>query len=234
MKKAIGLIILLISIFPGDVFGEEFIISPINHASFVMNIGPITFYVDPVKDAQLYSSYSFPDFILITDIHQDHLSKQVVDELKKPETVIIGPQAVIDILGYGEVLKNNEVKSFGNINIFAIPMYNLTKERLHFHPKGRGNGYLISTDEHRVYISGDTEDISEMRSLRNIDYAFVCMNLPYTMSVKQAASAVLEFQPRVIYPYHYRGKGMISDIYEFKRLLKKADDIEVRLLDWYQ
>ncbi len=234
MKKAVILMILGLRLFCLQAFAEGVIISPVNHASFVLELGDFTFFVDPVEDAQLYSAYFDPDFILITDIHYDRLSKQVVDALKTPETVVIGPKAVIDILGYGEVLNNNEDKTFGEITIFAIPMYNLTKERLRFHPKGRGNGYLIKTDANRIYISGDTEDIPEMRNLKRIDYAFICMNLPYTMSVKQAASAVLEFQPRVVYPYHYRGKNMESDLYEFKALVKKAEDIEVRLLNWYR
>ena len=234
MKKMFILVILELMLFCPQAFAEEVIVSPLNHASFVLQLGDSTFFVDPVEDAQLYSAYSIPDFILITDIHYDRLSKQVVDALKTPETVVIGPKAVIDFLGYGEVLNNNEDKTFGGITIFAIPMYNLTKKRLRFHPKGRGNGYLIRTDANRIYISGGTEDIPEMRNLKKIDYAFICMNLPYTMSVKQAASAVLEFQPRVVYPYHYRGKDMISDLYEFKALLKKSEDIEVRLLNWYK
>lgn len=234
MKKMISMLILVLGLFCVQAFAEEVIISPVNHASFVMQLGSFTFFVDPVGNAQLYSAYSVLDFILITDIHQDHLSKQIVDALKRPETVVIGPQAVIDILGYGEVLNNDQNKTFGMITIFAIPMYNITKERLQFHPKGRGNGYLIKTDANRVYISGDTEDIPEMKSLKNIDYAFICMNLPYTMSAAQAASAVLEFQPRIVYPYHYRGKDMISDLDEFKALLKKAENIEVRLLNWYK
>ena len=86
----------------------------------------------------------------------------------------------------------------------------------------------------RIYISGDTEDIKEMRELRDIDYAFICMNLPYTMSVEQAASAVLEFKPKVVFPYHYRGTEGFSDVEKFKRLVSKNKDIEVRLLDWYK
>jgi L-ascorbate metabolism protein UlaG (beta-lactamase superfamily) len=112
-------------------------------------------------------------------------------------------------------------------------MYNLTKERLNFHNKGRGNGYVLTINQKRIYISGDTEDIAEMRSLKNIDYAFICMNLPYTMTVEQAASAVMEFKPKVVIPYHYRGKGMISDVQRFKHLVSKNKAIEVKLLDWY-
>src|SRR5690554_1106201 len=110
-------------------------------------------------------------------------------------------------------------------------MYNLREEALEFHPKGRGNGYIVELGGQRIYISGDTEDIPEMRALTDIDVAFVCMNLPYTMDVKQAASAVLEFEPAIVYPYHHRGQ----DIQQFKELVDVAGkDIEVRLKDWYQ
>jgi L-ascorbate metabolism protein UlaG (beta-lactamase superfamily) len=112
-------------------------------------------------------------------------------------------------------------------------MYNLTEDRLKYHEKGRGNGYVVTVGDVRIYISGDTEDIPEMRALENIDYAFVCMNLPYTMTVEQAASAVLEMKPRVVYPYHYRGKGMMSDTKKFAALVAEDGDIEVRQLDWY-
>ena len=112
-------------------------------------------------------------------------------------------------------------------------MYNLTKERLKYHEKGRGNGYVITVDNKRIYISGDTEDIKEMRSLKDIDYAFVCMNLPYTMTVNQAASAVLEFKPKIVFPYHYRGKDGLSNVERFKNLVSMDKKIEVVLMDWY-
>ena len=108
-----------------------------------------------------------------------------------------------------------------------MPMYNLTPIRLRFHNKGRGNGYVMAFGGKRVYVSGDTEDIPEMRELKKIDVAFVCMNLPYTMTQEQAADAVPEFKPKTVYPYHYRG----SDTAKFKKLV--ADASEVRLRDWY-
>jgi len=115
-----------------------------------------------------------------------------------------------------------------------LPMYNLTADRQQFHPKGRGNGYVLTLGAKRIYISGDTEDIPEMRQLENIDVAFVCMNLPYTMDVEAAADAVLDFKPKIVYPYHYRGKGGMSDLEEFRSIVGAGDgDIEVRLLKWY-
>ncbi len=145
----------------------------------------------------------------------------------------MGPKTVIDQLGFGEVINNGESKIFKTVNIEAIPMYNLTPDRLRFHPKGRGNGYVLTLGKKRVYISGDTEDIPEMKELKDIDYAFVCINLPYTMTVGQAAAAVLAFEPKVVFPYHYRGRGGLSDIDQFKKLVSKNKKIEVRLLNWY-
>ncbi|MGA8854878.1 MAG: MBL fold metallo-hydrolase, partial [Christiangramia sp.] len=102
------------------------------------------------------------------------------------------------------------------------------------HTKGRGNGYVLEKDGKRLYISGDTEDIPEMRALKNIDIALVSMNLPYTMPVDQAAEGVLAFQPKKVIPYHYRGKEGFSDVEEFKRLVNKGNpNIEVELMEWY-
>lgn len=113
-------------------------------------------------------------------------------------------------------------------------MYNLREEALKFHSKGRGNGYVLTIDGQRLYFSGDTEDIPEMRALKNIDKAFICMNLPYTMTEESAASAVLEFKPKQVYPYHYRGNPNVSDVSKFKTLVNQGDaNIEVVQLDWY-
>jgi L-ascorbate metabolism protein UlaG (beta-lactamase superfamily) len=131
-------------------------------------------------------------------------------------------------------INNDEAKTFDSFNIEAIPMYNLREEALKFHPKGRGNGYVFTFGDDRVYFSGDTEDISEMRALKNIDKAFICMNLPYTMTVESAANAVLEFKPKQVYPYHYRGTDGLSDVEKFKSIVSTANSkIEVIQLDWY-
>ena len=113
-------------------------------------------------------------------------------------------------------------------------MYNLTEDRKKFHTKGRGNGYVVTMGGKRIYISGDTEDIPEMRGLKDIDAAFVCMNLPYTMDVDHAAAAVLAFKPKIVYPYHYRGAKEMSDVEKFKTLVSKDKSIEVRPLKWYK
>ena len=133
-----------------------------------------------------------------------------------------------------DVLYNGETKERYGILVEAVPMYNLREDALNFHTKGRGNGYILNLGRQRVYISGDTEDIPEMRSLQHIDKAFICMNLPYTMPVDKAAEAVLEFQPKEVYPFHYRGRPEVSDVQKFKSLINaKNKDIKVVQLDWY-
>lgn len=207
---------------------------PIEHATLAIITDTVTIYVDPVGSLEPFRALPPPDIILITHIHYDHLNVDDVKALKSKATHIIGPQSVIDQLGFGEVLNNGETGTYDGVPIQAIPAYNMTKDRLQFHPRSRGdNGYVLTLNGKRIYLSGDTEDTPEMRSLKNIDYAFVCMNLPYTMTVKQAASAVLAFKPKVVFPYHYRGKNGMSDLGKFKKLVSKNPAIEVRLLNWY-
>jgi L-ascorbate metabolism protein UlaG (beta-lactamase superfamily) len=213
--------------------GEGIVITPIEHASVVLQTAEKTIYVDPVGDAKRYAGLPAPDIILITHIHHDHFAPELVASLKKEKTSIIGSKGVIAQLTYGRALANGETTTVGDVKIEAIPAHNLTRDRLKFHPKGRDNGYVVTLNAKRVYISGDTEDIKAMRTLKDIDYAFVCMNLPYTMTEEQAASAVLEMKPKVVIPYHYRGRPKMSDLGKFKRLVSKDRNIEVRLLKWY-
>jgi L-ascorbate metabolism protein UlaG (beta-lactamase superfamily) len=132
------------------------------------------------------------------------------------------------------VLKNGEHTDQLGISIMAIPMYNLPESPTAMHTKGRGNGYVLGIGGKNIYLSGDTQGIPEMRALKNIDVAFVCMNLPYTMDVKEAADAVLAFKPTIVYPYHYRGRNGLSDVNAFKSLVGAGDPhIEVRLRNWY-
>jgi L-ascorbate metabolism protein UlaG (beta-lactamase superfamily) len=213
-------------------------IIPIYHASLILDWGKII-YVDPAWNIDLYKNKPSPDLVLITDIHFDHLNVDVLKNLKG-EFLIIAPKAVYDELPEDlkqktKILNNFEETNFEDFKILALPMYNLTPERLQFHPKGRGNGYLIEKENFRVYIAGDTEDIPEMRNLKNIDLAFLPMNLPWTMSVEQAVSAVLEFKPKKVYPYHYRGEKGFSDINKFEELVEKENkDIEVILVNWHE
>lgn len=214
-------------------------IIPIEHATTILEWGDITIYVDPVGGASAFNGQKQPDLILITDIHGDHLSVETLEELETKKAKIMVPQAVADKIPEQftpqiDVLNNGDSKERYNITVEAIPMYNLREEALKFHEKGRGNGYVLNMGEQRIYFSGDTEDIPEMRALENIDKAFICMNLPYTMNVNSAADAVLEFQPVQVYPYHYRGRPNVSDVNKFKELVDAGDKgIEVVQLDWY-
>jgi len=219
-------------------------ITPIEHASMVITFHDTSIYVDPVGEVVRYADFKSPSFILITDIHGDHLDIKTLEAINTTNTIIIGPQAVKDklpesLLANFTVLENGLKKDdFLNktaMYIEAIPMYNLREEALKFHPKGRGNGYILAINKTRIYISGDTEDIPEMRNLKNIDIALVCMNLPYTMPIEAAADAVLAFQPKTILPYHYRGTDGFSNVESFKKRINDQNkSIEVIQLDWYK
>jgi L-ascorbate metabolism protein UlaG (beta-lactamase superfamily) len=194
-----------------------------------------TIYVDPVGGAKRFAGLPGPDLILITDIHGDHHDNGTLEAMATDKAALVAPAAVAEKLPeklrrQTTVLANGQTKTVAGVSIEALPMYNLTADRLKFHTKGRGNGYVVTLGGRRVYISGDTEDIPEMRALKNIDVAFVCMNLPYTMTVEQAAGAVRAFKPKVVYPYHYRG----SDTEKFKQLVGNDSGVEVRLRDWYK
>jgi len=222
----------------------DFKITPISHATMVLRWDGKTIYVDPVGGAEAFENQPKPDLVLITDIHGDHFNTETLNAVLADKTRIIAPKAVTskmdsELQKHTQILENDKKTSVQDLNDFtfeAIPMYNLREEALKFHEKGRGNGYVIEKDGFRVYISGDTEDIPEMRSLQNIDVAFVCMNLPYTMTVQSAASAVTDFKPKQVYPYHYRGTEGLSDVNGFAALIKKSsvsNEIEVVQLDWY-
>lgn len=218
---------------------ENLEIIPISHASLILEYGSHVIYIDPVGGLEKFKDHNRPTLVLITDIHQDHLDTETLAALNLENVPLIAPQAVIDLLDNNVVAKklllnNKEHQKIDEINIEAVAMYNLREEALKFHKKGRGNGYILTIGGQRIYISGDTEDIPEMRSLKNIDIAFVCMNLPYTMTIESAASAVLEFVPKQIYPYHYRGTEGFSDVQQFKTLVNtKNPEIEVIQLNWY-
>ena len=215
-------------------------IHPVHHSAIVFEGKATTIYVDPHDGAARFSGFAAPDLILLTDIHPDHLDTTTLRGLDLSNVRIVAPQAVFDLLPVDlqklcTVMVNGAVKEMMGIGIEAVPMYNMPDPRDRRHPKGRGNGYVLTIGGERIYISGDTEDIPEMRALKNIDVAFVCMNLPYTMTVDQAANGVLAFKPRVVYPYHYRGTDGLSDVARFKQLVNTVDPaIEVRLMDWYK
>lgn len=219
------------------VTGGELTIQPVNHATFVLSYQNKNVYVDPTGGAAAFQGLGKPDLILVTDIHGDHFDPKTIEAIQTANTTLIVPQAVAEKLPATiskesvVILKNGDDSRQGAFKILAVPMYNHPDaENSTYHPKGRGNGYILVIGGKRVYVSGDTADTPEIRGLKNIDIAFVCMNLPYTMDVKGAASGVLAFKPKAVYPYHYRGQ----DVNTFKSLVNAGDkNIEVRLRDWY-
>ncbi|WP_422004987.1 MBL fold metallo-hydrolase [Roseivirga pacifica] len=217
----------------------ELKIQPVTHGSLVLEWDGKIIYVDPYGGANLYEGLKAPDYILITDIHGDHLNPATLNEVATSNAKIYVPQAVYDqmpedLKSQANVVSNGASRKVDGFTITAIPMYNLPESEDAFHTKGRGNGYVLGLGGKKVYISGDTEDIPEMRRLKNIDIAFVCMNLPYTMTVDAAADAVLAFKPKTVYPYHYRGTEGLSDVNKFKSTVNEGNkSIDVKLKNWY-
>ncbi len=214
-------------------------IQPILHGSLALSWNNKTICVDPYGGSAAFQGIAAPDLILITDIHGDHLNPETLNALETSGTVIVAPQAVADQLPENlksktVVLGNGKETTQMGVRIKAIPMYNLPEASDSRHTKGRGNGYVLLLGGKSIYISGDTEDIPEMRSLKDIDVAFICMNEPYTMDINQAAGAVLEFKPKIVYPYHYRGQNGLSDVESFKKSVNSGSTaIDVRLRNWY-
>ncbi|HEY4503183.1 MAG TPA: MBL fold metallo-hydrolase [Candidatus Paceibacterota bacterium] len=212
---------------------------PISHASMVLNWDGMTVYTDPVGEAKVFEGLAIPDLILLTDIHGDHLDVEALKTVTKAQTIIVAPQAVADeipeeLKPQVLVMNNGEVLDHAGFKIEAIPMYNLPESPTSYHLKGRGNGYVVERGDKRVYISGDTAGIPEMRNLIGIDLAFVAMNLPYTMGVEEAADAVLAFKPGAVYPYHYRTPEGFSDVAKFKQIVNAGNkEVEVIQLEWY-
>lgn len=232
---------------PITLFGQDVIptnsgdikITPILHGTLVIEYQGKTIYVDPYGGASAFDGQNTPDIVLITDIHGDHHNPETLDGLDLSKATIVAPKAVADQLDESKsksilVMNNDQGQKVSDIFISTIPMYNLPETDDSRHPKGRGNGYILSMGGKNIYLSGDTEDIPEMRALKEIDVAFVCMNLPYTMDVDQAADAVSEFKPSIVYPYHYRGTDGLADVEKFKSLVNaNAPEVEVRLKNWY-
>jgi L-ascorbate metabolism protein UlaG (beta-lactamase superfamily) len=217
----------------------DFNITPISHATAVFTLDSTVFYTDPVGGKEAFENQPEPSIILVTDIHGDHFNLETLKAVSTSATKIVVPKAVADLIGDELssqllILSNEETIDVNGFTIEGIAMYNQGDASEVYHVKGRGNGYVIEKDGFRVYFSGDTEDVDEMRNLKKIDKAFICMNLPYTMDVESASEGVLAFEPKEVYPYHYRGQGGLSDVQKFKALVNaKNPSIKVELLDWY-
>ncbi|MDP4207932.1 MAG: MBL fold metallo-hydrolase [Bacteroidota bacterium] len=237
MKRSIWITLLIIfamapslaqSKFESDVVktsSGKLTITFIGHASLVFDFKGTIIHVDPWTKFTDYVSQPKADIILITHNHPDHLDVKAIEAVSKKETQIVLNDASFASLKKGLVMKNGEKKTIAGISIEAVPAYNTTPGHEMYHPKGRDNGYILTFGNKRVYIAGDTENIPEMASLKNIDIAFLPMNLPYTMTPAQVADAVHKFNPKILYPYHF-GE---TDVTALTKLLASDKKVEVRV-----
>ena len=216
--------------------GGLVVVHPVAHASVVLETPAGVIYADPVGDPSSYEGLPPADLVLVTHEHGDHFNTDTLKAVVGAAPIITNPavhgQLSGDLAAQATAIANGGSASHGRASIEAIPAYNTTDGRLNFHPQGRDNGYVINIGDGRVYVSGDTEDIPEMRALTGIDLAFVSMNLPFTMDINQAASALAKFRPTYVYPYHYRGRdGGTQDPTQLAELV--SDATTVKLHNWY-
>jgi len=215
--------------------------TPVFHSGVVLEYDGKVIFVDPYEKTEVFQGFGAPDMVVITHTHGDHFDKKVLAQLDLSKAELFGPAPVTEQaadMGFMKIttLANGEETERGDIEVEAVASYNLPKSDDAPHPPGKFNGYVIELGDEEYYFSGDTGPIDEMRDLDDIDFAFVCMNLPYTMTMEDAAAAVLDFKPRVVYPFHYRNKdGSFMDTEKFAAMVNEGDkSIEVRVLDWYR
>jgi len=239
MKKSILILIAMVLAgvqskaveFEKDVFKTsegELAITFIGHGTLMLEFNGQVIHVDPVSWYTDYETMPKADLVLITHEHGDHLDPKAIDFIKKENTRIVLTESCAEKYTGTDVMKNGDTKVFGTITVEAVPAYNIRNVRsegVPYHPKGRGNGYVIRFGDKKVYIAGDTENIPEMADLKDIDIAFLPMNLPYTMTPEMCAKAARMFHPKVLYPYHF-GE---TDTNELVKLLANDKDIEVRI-----
>jgi L-ascorbate metabolism protein UlaG (beta-lactamase superfamily) len=222
---------LALDAFQKDTFptsGGDLEITFIGHGSLLMTFAGKTIYVDPFSKLADYAKLPKADLIVVTHEHPDHLDVGAIDSVRTRDTKIVLAGSVSDKLSGSTVMRNGDVQKIMCITVEAVPAYNLVHKRDNgqfYHPKGQGNGYVLTLGDKRVYIAGDTENTPEMKGLRNIDIAFLPMNLPYTMTSEMVADAALAFRPKVLYPYHFGG----TDTRSIVSLLKGSKEIDVRI-----
>jgi L-ascorbate metabolism protein UlaG (beta-lactamase superfamily) len=200
----------------------------IGHGSLMFNFADKKIYVDPVSDLADYGAFPKADIILITHEHKDHLDPKALGILRTDKTQVVLTEACAQEVTGGMIMHNGDAQTVMGLKIEAVPAYNIVHMRSEgqpFHPKGRGNGYVLTFGDKRVYVAGDTENIPEMKLLKAIDVAFLPMNLPYTMTPEMVADAAKGFRPKVLYPYHYGD----TDTSKISDLLKDETDIEVHI-----
>jgi L-ascorbate metabolism protein UlaG (beta-lactamase superfamily) len=237
MKKSIMMILLILFSFINSycqikldydeykTTSGKFKIYLVGHASLIIEVNDKFIYIDPVSKMTDYSILPKADLILLTHHHPDHLDLDAINILNKTNTDFIQTDSCFKYINRGKVIKNGDKIMFSNISIEAVPAYNTTKDKEKFHPRGRDNGYILTIDNMRIYIAGDTENIPEMKNLKNIDIAFLPMNQPYTMTPEQVAEAVNKFNPKILYPYH-TGE---TDISKLVKLLKNNKNTVVKI-----
>jgi len=200
----------------------------IGHGTLMFNLGGKVIHVDPWTQLADYSNMPKADLLLLTHEHRDHLDLKAIEILRTEKTDVVLTPTCLSQVKDGIVMNNGDVRIVKDLKIEAVPAYNIVHMRskgVPFHPKGVGNGYVITFGDKRVYVAGDTENTPEMNVLTDIDIAFLPMNLPYTMTPEMVASATRAFKPKILYPYHY-GETDTSIIVE---LLKDVDQTEVRI-----
>jgi L-ascorbate metabolism protein UlaG (beta-lactamase superfamily) len=206
----------------------ELQITFIGHGTLMFQFDGKVIHIDPWTRLADYSKLPKADLILLTHHHGDHFDPAALEQIKRDNTIVVLTEICAENFEGGVVMKNDDAQAFLGIDVLAVPAYNLIHMRESgepFHPKGEGNGYVLTFGDTRVYIAGDTENTPEMKNLEGIDYAFLPMNLPYTMTPEMVAEAAGIFKPKVLYPYHY-GETDISELVE---LLKDNKDIELRI-----
>jgi L-ascorbate metabolism protein UlaG (beta-lactamase superfamily) len=218
-------------LFPSDVIktsAGDLKITFIGHASLIFTYTKKTFYVDPYGKLADYSLLPKADVIVITHEHRDHLDPAAIEKVSGEKTKVVLTEAGARQLPGGTIMKNGDKLLVEGVAIEAVPAYNVVHKRdtgEPFHPKGAGNGYIMTFGDKRVYVAGDTESIPEMEGFKNIDIAFIPMNLPYTMTPGMTAAAAKMIQPKILYPYHYGS----TDPSLLTTLLQDQKGIEVRI-----
>jgi L-ascorbate metabolism protein UlaG (beta-lactamase superfamily) len=200
----------------------------LGHGTLMFTFGEMVIHVDPVGRYANYSTLPQADLILVTHEHGDHLDPDVIEMIRTDKRELILTEKCAEKVKGGIIMKNGDVKTIQSLKIEAVPAYNIVhmrRENVPFHPKGHGNGYIITFGDKRVYVAGDTENTPEMKALKDIHVAFLPMNLPYTMTPEMVADAAKAFRPEILYPYHF-GNTDTSKIVE---LLKDSKEIEVRI-----
>jgi L-ascorbate metabolism protein UlaG (beta-lactamase superfamily) len=204
----------------------ELKITLVGHASLMFEYKGKIIHTDPWNNVADYSLLPKADLVLITHEHPDHFDTAAINLIKKAETRFIASKVCSEALGYGEAIGNGEKKAFEGINIEAVPAYNIVSKRPSgefYHPKGRGNGYVLTFGDTKVYVAGDTENVPEMKALQGSIYiAFLPKNTPYTMTDEMFADAARMVKPAYLYPYHFSE-------YDANKITKSLSDTNIRI-----